>query len=321
MVVLVVGSTGFLGNLICNFLFRNPKYTVLTLSKYSRQLGEKPELDPLVLRFGDTKPRHLSSIDTSKSALILCAGPNATECSQDPEGSLKEYLTLTNRCLHLVRSHQFSRFIKLSTIHVYRSPLVGLISPTSRINNQHPYAKAHARSDELICETSRRYPARTSHSILRLSNIVGMPINPRDSFWSLAVPYITRNLLLYRQVTLQQPCAYRNYVPSKIFLREIERSLRSPDPNEQCQVEILSSDLYLTTSALALEIREVIQQFLPREKLLITQSNKTNETLPNNLFKILGKSDTQDSDINTSKKPLEPDVLNICNHILRSQKC
>ena len=76
-----------------------------------------------------------------------------------------------------------SKFIYLSTAHVYSNPLSGTINEQTPPRNLHPYATSHLAGEQTLLQQT--FNKQMSGVVLRLSNVIGAPMNKYVNCWSL----------------------------------------------------------------------------------------------------------------------------------------
>ena len=103
------------------------------------------------------------------------------------------------------------RFIFMSTAHVYGSPLQGVITESTPLTNQHPYATSHISGERAVAEHHDK--ARFLGIRLRCANGFGYPMNPEVDIWhtlvyDLCKQVVATHKMILRSSGLQQ----RNFI-------------------------------------------------------------------------------------------------------------
>ena len=88
-------------------------------------------------------PQGLQGICSSVDAIVHLAGMNAQECATDPVAALEVNAVATASLIQATIRQKVKRFIYLSTVHVYGSPLTGVITEETKPTPAHPYAYSH----------------------------------------------------------------------------------------------------------------------------------------------------------------------------------
>ena len=150
---------------------------------------------------------NLKSICSQVDCVIHAAGLDADLSNSNPAYALKVNGIFTARLARMARVMGVKRFIYLSTVHVYKTPLHGNISEKSRLSNFHPYAFSNL-AGEFALLNEMKQNNKFFGNVLRLSNIVACPYSSEINCWNLVIPN------LCRQIVEKSGCIEINSAPS-----------------------------------------------------------------------------------------------------------
>ena len=97
----------------------------------------------------------------------------------------------TERFVEKAAFYGCKRFFYLSTVHVYKSPLVGRFNEKSENLNSHPYATSHLLGEQALIRHVKKSPMQ-GH-VLRLSNCFGYPLTQDSNCWELVLNEFIRD--------------------------------------------------------------------------------------------------------------------------------
>lgn len=164
----------------------------------------------------------LEQICDGADVVIHAAGMNAQDCAADPVAALEFNGVATARLFGAVSRIGVRRFVRLSTAHVYASPLVGTITESTCPRNLHPYATSHLAGENAVLGASRR--GQIEGIVLRLSNAIGAPVHKDVNCWMLLVNDLCRQAaqsgrMILHSSGLQQ----RDFIAMTEVCRVVER--------------------------------------------------------------------------------------------------
>tara|TARA_B110000008_G_C16954552_1_gene557618 strand:+ start:1108 stop:2064 length:957 start_codon:yes stop_codon:yes gene_type:complete len=196
--ILITGGLGLVGGrLACHFikLGHNVEISSRNPSKYSGVL-KKAKIKKIEYDDQLSLENHLISVDV----IIHAAGMNAKECIDDQRAAIKFNGEATSKLVAAAIRAKVSRFIFLSTAHVYSSPLQGLINENTSTINKHPYATSNLLGEKAVLNQCRLQ--KTQGIILRLTNAFGVPIHKNVNCWMLLINDLCRQAVQYRRIIL-----------------------------------------------------------------------------------------------------------------------
>ncbi|MCF8252847.1 MAG: SDR family oxidoreductase, partial [Saprospiraceae bacterium] len=140
--------------------------------------------------------------DHKVDAIIHAAGLDAASCAKDPALAHEVNVGLTQQLLKTAADARVFQFVFLSTVHVYGSPLAGILDekmPFPQPN--HPYAATKkAAEDEVLFYNENKLLQGT---VLRLTNAFGCPASPKIERWELLVNDLCRQAVTTGRMVLR----------------------------------------------------------------------------------------------------------------------
>jgi UDP-glucose 4-epimerase len=299
MRILVTGGFGYLGGRIAQSLSSKGHKIILGSRKKQESPSWLPKAETVQIEWNNVE--NLRAICNGVDVIVHAAGMNAQECLSDPVGAIEFNGVATERLVKASIGAKVSKFIYLSTAHVYCSPLIGEITEESYLLNEHPYATSHRVGEDallFLSQTAKFFKG----VVLRLSNGVGAPANRNSNCWMLAVNDFCRQAIENGKIEINSPQGVeRDFIPISLLGNTIS-SIINLDKLDEDIINVSSSK----TKSL-LEIIEIITKrseklfgFKPevvfRNKDLI--SNKATLIISNNkLREIVEIEDSLESEI------------------------
>ena len=218
MKYLITGANGFLGGRLSDFL-ENKGFEVFRGTRKIEIIQSVPNSSNWVLTdFDDIKS--LQYLCKNIDFIIHAAGPNAEKSMLDFSSSLNSFSKATQNLVSVVKESNIKRFIYLSTMHVYKKNLNGMIEETTPALNDHPYALINILGEKIVSNTLGKDPNKSI--ILRLSNIFGYPISKEVDCWNLFINNICRELIQKKSITIKSnPLIKRDFLPVNSFCEMI----------------------------------------------------------------------------------------------------
>ena len=138
MKVLITGALGYVGGRLARHLAKVGFEVYLGSRKFCPTPDWLDQGSTIIIDWMDES----SLLNACKDidVIVHAAGMNAKECSENPELALKINGFNTERLVKAASEQEVSKFIYLSTAHVYSNNMSGIISEESNVTNLHPYA-------------------------------------------------------------------------------------------------------------------------------------------------------------------------------------
>jgi UDP-glucose 4-epimerase len=183
MQILVTGGYGFIGGRLAQKLATIGNKVYIGTRDIHRQhdniLGTK------IVYTEWEKPESLVKLCSGMDVVIHTAGMNARDCESDPVSAHAFNGKVTGELAKAAVSVGVKQFIYCSTVHVYSSPLTGLISEEHPTSNNHPYATSHLAGEKALFGSIHGSDIKAQ--VLRLSNVYGVPTDKEVKCWELLV--------------------------------------------------------------------------------------------------------------------------------------
>ncbi len=207
--ILITGAFGYLGGRLATYLAGRGHSLILTgrtLPTWASQLSPFAACTTLdVLRVA-TYPS-FNDVD----AVIHLASLDEHEAAEDPGGALAVSGEGT-RCLLDACADRVSRFIFLSTFHVYGPDAPNHLTEDTLTRPTHPHGISRL-AGEGFCRAANRARGETWVTTLRPSSAYGAPVHPTVDRWHLAHNDFCRQAVTNRHLVLHAPgLQHRDFV-------------------------------------------------------------------------------------------------------------
>lgn len=226
MRVLITGGMGYLGGRLAQHLAVAADTAVLLGSRHTLGTPVWLAAARMVPTDWDSQAK-LAAICEGVDAIIHLAAMDAVDAAKDPAGALMMNGVATVRLLESAIEQRVSRFIYLSTAHVYGAPLQGSISETTKPFPLHPYATSHRAAEDVVL--AAHHMGRIEGIVLRLSNSFGAPAHAEANCWNLLIPHLCRQAVMKNEMVLNSSgLQRRDFISMSDACRAIEHLLRLP---------------------------------------------------------------------------------------------
>lgn len=207
--VLITGGFGFVGGRLAQHL-SSIGYCVFLGSRSFKVVPDwLPEAEVVKISWDDD--RELSRICNEVDIIVHAAGMNVSDCMSDPIGAFIFNGFATARLARIAERSGVSKFIYLSTAHIYGSQLIGSISEDNFPSNPHPYATSHLVGEKAVLEAGLF--SHMSSVVLRLSNGFGVPAHKATPCWKLLANDVCRQAVTTRKIILKSDGKqYRDFI-------------------------------------------------------------------------------------------------------------
>lgn len=229
MKILITGGFGYLGGRLAQFLSLYSENEILLGSRVHQKVPRWLPQSRVVQIIWDSQTS-LNQICAGVDAVVHLAGMNAKDCMSNPIGALEVNAVATARLLKAAVQQNIKRFVYISTMHVYSSPLSGVITENTFPTAIHPYATSHRAGEDVIRAANQSQ--EIEGVVVRLSNAYGAPAHKDADCWMLVVNDLCRQVVLERHITLESSGVQRrNFIPMQDVCRAIDHLLRLPRNN------------------------------------------------------------------------------------------
>jgi UDP-glucose 4-epimerase len=209
MKILITGGFGYVGGRLARHLASTGHEIFIG----SRTLQSKPSWlvkgAVICMDWGDD----ISLLNACKNIDIIvhAAGMNAKECSENPELALQVNGIATESLVRAASKQSVSKFIYISSAHVYTDDLSGVISEESSITNMHPYATSQVHGEKATMNGHCNIAMQTV--VVRLANAIGAPLTKDVNCWMLVVNDLCKQAALDRRLVIRGPSSgVRNFI-------------------------------------------------------------------------------------------------------------
>jgi UDP-glucose 4-epimerase len=224
--ILVTGARGYLGGRLIRHLADRGRAVRGT----SRTDNPPPvgwpaavpltKLDPL----GD--PGAAAAALAGIGTVIHLAAANEGRSASEPDAALAETGAGTRRLIEAAVAAGVGRFVFLSTIHVYGTPLRGLLSETDALRPIHPYAITHQVGEAFTL--AARDAGRIEAAVVRLSNAIGAPAWIDVDRWTLLGNDLARQAVATGEIVVRTPGQWRDFITLRDVCAGLERIADAP---------------------------------------------------------------------------------------------
>ena len=226
MNILITGGFGYIGGRLAKMISTNTKHRVILGSRKPKKTPSQLPGVSSVLTQWDS-PESLIGIMHGIDVVIHASGMNAQDCENDPDIAFQVNGVATSNLLMAAIKKKVGRFIYLSTIHVYGSPLAGRITEDSPTKASHPYATSHQAGEDAVLTESKK--GNIKGIVVRLSNAFGSPVYNDVNCWMLLVNDLCRQAVVNRSLVMTSSGKQRrDFVTLFDVVRAISHLLHLP---------------------------------------------------------------------------------------------
>ena len=208
MRILITGGTGFVAGRLADKLVTSGYDVVLGTRNGSEKYDWLTNVKIEKIAWED--PGSLQKLCSGVNVVVHAAAMNAGDCESDPQAGHVFNGDSTGRLAVAAARAHVEKFIYLSTAHVYRNPLLGLIDEHTLPENSHPYATSKLAGEFAAMEAGRLGTLKVS--VFRLSNIFGRPMQRSVNCWMLVVQDLCRQAVQKKQMILRNADQKRDFV-------------------------------------------------------------------------------------------------------------
>ncbi len=216
--ILIIGGLGYLGGRIAKHLSEQNYKVYITTRKQSCDYPDNVPTNCEVLTTDYSSYSDLNKLMNGIDCVIHLAGPDAHTHFINAESLINAHVDLTEKLLHASRQCLVSKFIYLSTIHVYGSNLKGIINEETKPLPEEPFSKAHYEAENIILSNKDNI----SKVILRCANTFGAPYFDNEKCWKLVVNNFYKNAIETGVITVKSPHTHRTFYPVSLLCKQIE---------------------------------------------------------------------------------------------------
>ena len=182
--ILITGGLGYLGGLISNDLIKKGNDIKIGTSRSNPSIPE--ELNSCeIVKIDLENSSSLKSACRGVNTIIHLVSPNSKFCEENRQKALMVNGLGTLKLLNAAKSCLVNKFIYFSTIHIYGNFLKGNIDETVIPRPLSSYAITHRIAEDYVLSYDQANFLRGC--VLRLSNVIGAPLNKNCNGWDLVI--------------------------------------------------------------------------------------------------------------------------------------
>lgn len=200
MKILITGGRGLVAGRLAKYLKSKSYQVKLVGRKIENNYSNKKKLNIYPINWNrDTSIKsNLKNIDV----IVHAAGSNAEDAKKNPTKALKFKQKSTSKLIYYAKKMKIKKIIYLSSCHVYKkNNKKNLIHENSLTDSVIPYKKAHLAAEKKLSEIGSNNELQ--YIILRISNIVGSPINKTSNCWTLLANDLCRQAILNKKMIIK----------------------------------------------------------------------------------------------------------------------
>lgn len=227
--IFITGARGYLGGRLVVDYARAKRFDIVGVT---RGAAPPPVGWPSVCALARTdllhdSEDHIAEVLKGCDAIVHLAAPNEMVALQRPAEALVDTAVGTLRLIEAAKRAECRRFVFLSTIHVYGSPLRGRITEIDPLRPLHPYAIVHHSAEDFVLAAHARGDIEAA--VVRLSNGIGAPAWPTIDRWTLIGNDLCRQAVRDGTVVLRSSgLQWRDFIVLSDFADAIARLIEAP---------------------------------------------------------------------------------------------
>jgi UDP-glucose 4-epimerase len=275
--ILITGGLGYIGGRLSKIL--SYQYEIIISSR------KVVSAESLILLNASHAVLHtnLFSADSFPNdiyAIIHLASLNEIDSVSSIDDAINVNIGDTIKIAKLAIKKKVSKFLYFSTVHVYGSPLQGLINEQSSCNPTHPYAATHKSAEDLL-KFLYQNVLNEKLIILRLSNSFGYPIAPDVNRWTLVFNDLCKKAIINGCIQIQSSTNQsRDYITLSDVCAVILNLLHETTITPSASTYNLSSGKSLTLTDVCSIIQKTFNSLYGKSIEAIYPNNfNINETL------------------------------------------
>jgi len=168
MNIFITGYGGFIGRSLALTLSKN-EHNVVGITA-NKALKKSSGIEIVHVDWS-SKSSIKDSVKDGADILIHAAGCDATTCLANHGEATWFHGPAVEDLMHAASSSKIKKIIYISTVHVYGSPLQGVLTEKSPAINQHPYAACHLMSEKIVLQWASSFT--NGVDIVRATNLYG----------------------------------------------------------------------------------------------------------------------------------------------------
>jgi len=261
MRVLVTGGAGFIGGRLVQSADAEFRFTPV-----GRNVGGTKT----VINWTDTAS--IAALCKQHDAIVHLAAMNEQDSAKDPASAQRVNVDYTRNLLASAEAVGVKRFVYLSTSKVFGGNLHGDIDESSAPSPINQYAITHHLAERLVLSETGK--SNLQRGVLRLSNAVGEPADPRANVWMLIANDLCRQAATDGRIKLASSgLAWRNFIAMTDVVAAIRHILKLPVP-------ILADGMFHLGGIASLRIYDLASLVARRAEVLLGHAVSIDRAAP-----------------------------------------
>jgi len=258
--ILITGGTGYIGSYLF-FFFKKLGYDVLIASRKNYDEINWIKKNEII-KYDLNRNTKIFDIINNVDLVIHSAGMNHMDCNNNPEQAINFNYKVTIDLIEESIRNKVKNFIFLSTYHVYKSDLSGTLKENSETNNTHSYAVSKSLTEKHLLKIYSE--KKIKGTILRLSNIYGVPVSKDINCWHLFINDFCKQVIINKSILIKSNFFQeRNILSLKNLALIINNLINKKDKIENFPY------LFNIGSNLTYSLKEVAETISKRSKLIL----------------------------------------------------
>lgn len=209
--VLITGGLGYVGGRVSQHLSLDQELFPLVGTRSADDLKPGWLERGRIVNFDMLRDETLDLACRDADTVIHFAALNEIDSASNPEQATIVNGIGTFKLLKAALRAGVKQFIYFSTAHIYRAPLVGVITEETLPKPVHPYAITHKVAEDFVL--SELYKGDMKTVVLRLSNGFGAPTHHNVNRWTLVVNDLCRQAVENKKLVLKSSgLQYRDFI-------------------------------------------------------------------------------------------------------------
>lgn len=284
MKILITGGRGYVGSSLGSYLLNKGNDIILASRGEDNTIADTLGLHSVQVSWDDLGS--LDKICSGIDVIIHAAGMNKQDCADTPFAALMFNGVVTANLVNAAVKNGVSKFIYLSSYHLYSRLLQGEIKESDCPCNPHPYAVSHRVGEDAVLAAAQQ--DLINGVVLRMSNGFGAPVRPEVDCWHLFVNELCRKAVETQKLLIRSNGReQRNFIPvneiCSIISFLLSRSENLPTGHNLLNVGTAKN---MSLSEMAYLIRDRCIQVLGYEPAIINDKVNSGSSLTDFSFQL-----------------------------------
>jgi UDP-glucose 4-epimerase len=272
--ILITGASGYLAGRILQGLEND--FSLVLGARNPEALQKIPAYQEHSCVFLDmAEASSFRSALKGVDAVVHLAALNHQDCEKNPAQAQQINVNGTQALISAAIEMGVSTFLYMSTIHVYGTPLQGLLTESTKVHPATTYAKTHFQAEQALMESQEKIKG----IVLRLANAIGAPVHPQVNVWNLVTNDLCLQAVRNRSMKLNSSGNQERNFVSIAYLTSAIRSLllRSSDLPAKTSILNMGGSRNITIWQFAQLIQQRCQAILGYTPTLTRPTNTTED--------------------------------------------